>query len=113
MEKQKFTPLSFFFSFRISNKQILSVGLRIDGRVRASGSGSPPWAAFAAQLPPMEGVFKGSSFFFFFGNRVERGFDENSKNTHSLESFSAITQQDLETASTGACDEKKRKREPR
>ena len=37
----------------------LYVGLRIDGRVRASGSGSPPWAAFAAQLPPMEGVFKG------------------------------------------------------
>ena len=37
----------------------LYVGLRIDGRVRASGSGSPPWAAFAAQLPEMEGVFKG------------------------------------------------------
>ena len=37
----------------------LYVGLRIDGRVRASGSGAPPWAAFAAQLPPMEGVFKG------------------------------------------------------
>lgn len=37
----------------------LYVGLRIDGRVRASGSGCPPWAAFAVQLPEMEGVFKG------------------------------------------------------
>lgn len=30
----------------------LYVGLRKDGRVRASGLGCPPWAKFAAQLPP-------------------------------------------------------------
>jgi len=32
----------------------LYVGLRMDGRVRASGLGCPAWAAFAAQLPPVE-----------------------------------------------------------
>ncbi|KAI7843980.1 hypothetical protein COHA_002518 [Chlorella ohadii] len=37
----------------------LYVSLRLDGRVRGSGLGSPPWAALAVQLPPTEGVFKG------------------------------------------------------
>ena len=32
----------------------LYVGLRIDGRVRASGTGTPPFAAFAKQLPTLE-----------------------------------------------------------
>ena len=32
----------------------LYVGLRMDGRVRASGLGCPAWGAFAAQLPPVE-----------------------------------------------------------
>ena len=32
----------------------LYVGLRMDGRVRASGVGCPNWGAFAAQLPPVE-----------------------------------------------------------
>ena len=44
----------------------LYVGLRIDGRVRASGAGVPPFAAFAAQLPPMEW----SGFFDGFDGRV-------------------------------------------
>jgi hypothetical protein len=35
------------------------VGLRLDGRVRASGLGAPPWERFAAQLPPSEGFFGG------------------------------------------------------
>ena len=34
----------------------LYVGLRLDGRVRASGKGIPPWAQFARQLPPMSGA---------------------------------------------------------
>lgn len=37
----------------------LYIGLRMDGRVRASGKGCPPWGAFAAQLPPIEGFFGG------------------------------------------------------
>lgn len=39
--------------------QGLYVGLRMDGRVRASGVGCPPWAKFAAQLPPNDGLWKG------------------------------------------------------
>lgn len=37
----------------------LYVGLRKDGRVRASGVGCPPWAKFAAQLPPEDGMWSG------------------------------------------------------
>lgn len=39
----------------------LYVGLRIDGRVRASGAGVPPFGAFSKQLPPLEwaGFFDG------------------------------------------------------
>jgi hypothetical protein len=37
----------------------LYVGLRMDGRVRASGLGCPPWAKFAAALPPTDGFFSG------------------------------------------------------
>jgi hypothetical protein len=33
----------------------LYVGLRLDGRVRASGMGQPPWARFAVELAPLEG----------------------------------------------------------
>jgi len=40
-----------------SAEQGLYVGLRLDGRVRASGRGCPPWDAFAAQLPPTDGFF--------------------------------------------------------
>ena len=39
--------------------QGLYVGLRLDGRVRASGRGCPPWDIFAAQLPPTDGFFGG------------------------------------------------------
>eukprot|EP00897_Mesotaenium_endlicherianum_P001440 jgi/Mesen1/1323/ME000013S00813 len=35
------------------------ISLRLDGRVRASGVGYPPWQKFAAQLPPMKGIWKG------------------------------------------------------
>ncbi len=37
----------------------LYVGLRLDGRVRASGKGCPPWRQFAAELAPIEGIWKG------------------------------------------------------
>ena len=37
----------------------LFVGLRKDGRVRASGLGCPPWAQFVAQLPPEDGMWSG------------------------------------------------------
>ena len=33
----------------------LYISLRLDGRVRASGAGAPPWQKIAAQLPPMSG----------------------------------------------------------
>lgn len=39
--------------------QGLYVGLRLDGRVRASGVGSPNWAVFVGQLPKTEGLFGG------------------------------------------------------
>lgn len=35
------------------------LSLRLDGRVRGSGTGFPPWAAFVAQLPPMKGMWNG------------------------------------------------------
>ena len=37
----------------------LYVGLRLDGRVRASGTGCPPWRKFALQLAPLEGMWSG------------------------------------------------------
>ncbi|KAI5062947.1 hypothetical protein GOP47_0021494 [Adiantum capillus-veneris] len=35
------------------------LSLRLDGRVRGSGTGLPPWGAFVAQLPPMKGMWSG------------------------------------------------------
>lgn len=37
----------------------LYVGLRLDGRVRASGAGCPPWSIIAKQLAPVEGMWGG------------------------------------------------------
>ena len=34
----------------------LYVSLRLDGRVRGSGVGSPPWSRLVAQLPPTDGA---------------------------------------------------------
>ena len=42
-----------------SVEQGLYVGLRLDGRVRASGRGCPPLDQFAVQLPPTDGFFGG------------------------------------------------------
>lgn len=35
------------------------LSLRLDGRVRGSGVGFPPWGAFVAQLPPLKGIWNG------------------------------------------------------
>lgn len=35
------------------------LSLRMDGRVRGSGVGYPPWQAFVAQLPPVKGMWSG------------------------------------------------------
>ncbi len=45
------------------------VGLRMDGRVRASGKGLPPWKKFIAELTPKEGLWK-SDFMKGFDGRV-------------------------------------------
>ena len=45
------------------------VGLRMDGRVRASGLGFPPWPIFVAQLTPKEGIW-GTEFMSGFDGRV-------------------------------------------
>ncbi|KAK9845516.1 hypothetical protein WJX81_008419 [Elliptochloris bilobata] len=37
----------------------LYVSLRLDGRVRGSGTGMPPWPRLVAQLPPTDGIFQG------------------------------------------------------
>ncbi|KAL4418916.1 hypothetical protein ABPG77_003706 [Micractinium sp. CCAP 211/92] len=50
---------------QLANKGLdggLYVSLRLDGRVRGSGVGSPPWPIMAAQLPPTEGFFGVGSF---------------------------------------------------
>eukprot|EP00879_Flechtneria_rotunda_P032067 GHRR01035218.1.p1 GENE.GHRR01035218.1~~GHRR01035218.1.p1 ORF type:complete len:124 (+),score=30.38 GHRR01035218.1:194-565(+) len=48
----------------------LYVGLRLDGRVRASGMGQPPWARFAVELAPLEGEGKWTGFFDGFDGKV-------------------------------------------
>ncbi|KAK6937693.1 Protein LOW PSII ACCUMULATION 1-like [Dillenia turbinata] len=37
----------------------LYLSLRMDGRVRGSGVGYPPWNAFSVQLPPVKGMWSG------------------------------------------------------
>ncbi|KAL2614125.1 hypothetical protein R1flu_025817 [Riccia fluitans] len=43
----------------LSEDKSVYISLRLDGRVRGSGVGLPPWKAFVAQLPPMKGIWKG------------------------------------------------------
>lgn len=45
------------------------IGLRMDGRVRASGKGLPPWKKFIAELTPKEGIWS-SDFMKGFDGRV-------------------------------------------
>ncbi|GMH27892.1 hypothetical protein Nepgr_029735 [Nepenthes gracilis] len=43
----------------ISSDSPVYMSLRMDGRVRGSGVGYPPWNAFVAQLPPAKGMWSG------------------------------------------------------
>jgi hypothetical protein len=43
----------------VSAEKGVYVSLRMDGRVRASGVGQPPWRLLASSLPPVDGAFKG------------------------------------------------------
>ena len=47
----------------------LYIGLRMDGRVRASGKGQPPWTKFIAELTPSAGIWS-SEFMRGFDGRV-------------------------------------------
>ncbi|XP_027148072.1 protein LOW PSII ACCUMULATION 1, chloroplastic isoform X2 [Coffea eugenioides] len=43
----------------VSPESPVYLSLRMDGRVRGSGVGYPPWNAFVAQLPPVKGMWSG------------------------------------------------------
>ncbi|XVE78028.1 hypothetical protein DITRI_Ditri13aG0111300 [Diplodiscus trichospermus] len=43
----------------VSPESPVYLSLRLDGRVRGSGVGYPPWNAFVAQLPPVKGLWSG------------------------------------------------------
>ncbi|KAK9281003.1 hypothetical protein L1049_003894 [Liquidambar formosana] len=43
----------------VSPESPVYISLRMDGRVRGSGIGYPPWNAFVAQLPPVKGIWSG------------------------------------------------------
>ncbi|KAJ8435278.1 hypothetical protein Cgig2_030033 [Carnegiea gigantea] len=43
----------------VSSESPVYMSLRMDGRVRGSGVGYPPWNAFVAQLPPLKGMWSG------------------------------------------------------
>lgn len=43
----------------VSPESPVYMSLRMDGRVRGSGVGYPPWNAFVAQLPPVKGLWTG------------------------------------------------------
>eukprot|EP00268_Persea_americana_P007906 TRINITY_DN13023_c0_g1_i3.p1 TRINITY_DN13023_c0_g1~~TRINITY_DN13023_c0_g1_i3.p1 ORF type:complete len:349 (-),score=64.13 TRINITY_DN13023_c0_g1_i3:1285-2331(-) len=43
----------------VSSESPVYLSLRMDGRVRGSGVGYPPWNAFSVQLPPVKGIWSG------------------------------------------------------
>lgn len=43
----------------VSSESPVYLSLRMDGRVRGSGVGYPPWNAMVAQLPPVNGIWTG------------------------------------------------------
>ncbi|KAI9085852.1 hypothetical protein K1719_032266 [Acacia pycnantha] len=43
----------------VSSGSPVYLSLRLDGRVRGSGVGYPPWNALVAQLPPAKGIWSG------------------------------------------------------
>ncbi|KAG6434582.1 hypothetical protein SASPL_106220 [Salvia splendens] len=44
---------------KVSPESPVYLSLRMDGRVRGSGVGYPPWNAFVVQLPPVKGIWTG------------------------------------------------------
>ncbi|GLI66510.1 hypothetical protein VaNZ11_010343 [Volvox africanus] len=58
------------YSAKAKPENGLFVGLRLDGRVRSSGSGVPPWRRYALELAPLEGDGKWTGFFDGFDGRV-------------------------------------------
>ncbi|GLJ31882.1 hypothetical protein SUGI_0641540 [Cryptomeria japonica] len=44
---------------KVPEEKPVYISLRMDGRVRGSGVGYPPWNAFVAQLPPLKGMWGG------------------------------------------------------
>jgi hypothetical protein len=48
-----------YFSNKMKTLILRYISLRMDGRVRGSGVGYPPWNAFVAQLPPLKGIWSG------------------------------------------------------
>ncbi|KIY99276.1 hypothetical protein MNEG_8687 [Monoraphidium neglectum] len=56
--KQWFQDQLSFSSSKVTSDTGLYVGLRLDGRVRASGMGGAPWARMVAELAPLEGESK-------------------------------------------------------
>ncbi|XP_047327034.1 protein LOW PSII ACCUMULATION 1, chloroplastic [Impatiens glandulifera] len=44
---------------KVSPESPVYLSLRLDGRVRGSGVGYPPWNAFVVQIPPMKGMWSG------------------------------------------------------
>lgn len=52
-------PFIGSWSYRTFGSTFRYLSLRLDGRVRGSGVGYPPWNAFVAQLPPVKGLWSG------------------------------------------------------
>lgn len=44
---------------KVATESPVYLSLRLDGRVRGSGVGYPPWNAFVVQLPPVKGIWLG------------------------------------------------------
>lgn len=57
--KGKYLMFNWIKIVAVSLAMYRYLSLRLDGRVRGSGKGFPPWAAFVAQLPPMKGMWSG------------------------------------------------------
>lgn len=55
---------------KANSEKGLFVGLRLDGRVRSSGQGPPPWSRYLAELAPLEGEGQWSGFFDGFDGRI-------------------------------------------
>lgn len=58
------------YSSKAKPENGLFVGLRLDGRVRSSGSGVPPFKRYALELAPLEGEGRWTGFFDGFDGRV-------------------------------------------